>query len=104
MENSKDRQEQKKDEYAPPRFVELVLSVSAGALQAMGLGIPDPNKEGKEPELNLELARYSIDLLDLLKEKTKGNLEAEEEKFLEEMLHQLRLKFIETSKKHKEEA
>lgn len=105
MEETKERPEQqgqKKEEYTPPRFVELVLSVGAGALQAMGLGIPD--KEGKEPEPNLELARYSIDLLDLLREKTRGNLNEEEGKFLEEMLHQLRLKYLETADKRTEEA
>jgi len=87
-------------EYKPPRFLELVLSVGAGALQALELGIPDKDGERKEP--NLELARYSIDMLELLKEKTKGNLEAEEERFLEEMTHQLRLRYVEVANKSKE--
>lgn len=87
-------------EYQPPRFLELVLSVGAGALQALGIGIP--SKEGEKEEPNLELARYSIDMLVLLKEKTRGNLEQEEERFLENMLHQLRLRYVEVAKQSKE--
>ncbi len=91
---------EKKKEYKPPRFLELVLSVAAGALQALELGVPD--KEGKKEKPNLELARYSIDMLELLKLKTNGNLEAEEERFMQEMLHQLRLRYVEAAKQSKE--
>jgi len=49
--------------------------------------------EGKKT-VNLELAKYSIDMLDLIKEKTKGNLTPEEEKFLNGALYDLRMKFI----------
>ena len=86
--------------YQPPRFLELVLSVAAGALQVLELGVPD--KKGKKEKPNLELARYSIDMLELLKLKTKGNLEAEEERFLQEMLHQLRLRYVEAVKQSKD--
>ncbi len=86
--------------YQPPRFLELVLSAAAGALQALELGVPD--KEGKKEKPNLGLARYSIDMLELLELKTKGNLEAEEERFLQEMLHQLRLRYVEAAKQSKD--
>ncbi len=88
-------------EYNPPRFMELVLSVGAGALQALGIGI---QAEDEKNEPNLILARYSIDLLELLEKKTQGNLEDEERKFLEQMLHQLRLKYLEVAKHAQEEA
>jgi hypothetical protein len=93
------QQPESKPEYTPPRFMELVLSVGAGALQALGMGL---ESGGKESEPNLDLARYSIDLLELLEGKTKGNLEEEEERFLTEMLHQLRLKYLEVANKTKE--
>lgn len=86
--------------YQPPRFLELVLSAAAGALQALELGVPD--KKGKKEKPNLGLARYSIDMLELLELKTKGNLEAEEERFLQEMLHQLRLRYVEAAKQSKD--
>lgn len=86
-------------EYTPPRFMELVLSVGAGALQALGVGLESTDE--KTPP-NLDLAKYSIDLLELLEDKTKGNLEDEEERFLKEMLHQLRLKYLEVANKTKE--
>jgi hypothetical protein len=44
------------------------------------------------------LARQSIDILGLLSEKTKGNLTGEEERLLEHVLYELRLRFVEVSK------
>jgi len=98
-EEQKSSTEQEKG-YQAPRFLELVLSAAAGALQAFGLGIPD--EDGKKEKPNLGLARYSIDMLELLELKTKGNLEAEEERFLQEMLHQLRLRYVEAVKQSKD--
>lgn len=98
-EEQKSSAEQEKG-YQPPRFLDLVLSAAAGALQSLELGVPD--KEGKKEKPNLGLARYSIDMLELLKLKTKGNLEAEEERFLQEILHQLRLRYVEAVQQSKE--
>jgi hypothetical protein len=47
---------------------------------------------------NLELGKRLIDLLDLLRDRTKGNLEEEEEKFLEACLARLKLAYIERMK------
>lgn len=88
------------EEDKTPRFMDIVFSTSAGALQGLGLGITD--KEGEKPKVNLELARYSIGMLELLKVKTDGNLDGEESKFLEEMLHSLRLKYLEIANQAKE--
>ena len=57
--------------------------------------LKDPISEKEEQ--NLELAKRLIDLLDLLKEKTKGNLKAEEEKLLDLALHQLKAVYLERS-------
>ena len=77
-------------------FTTFVLSVSSAAL--MGLGItPRPGSSGKK-EIDLELARQNIQLLELMKEKTKNNLSNEEDKLLEGLLFETRMRFIEVQK------
>jgi len=76
----------------PLDFSSLVLPFYTQAVIKLGLA-KDPltNKEEK----NLELAKRLIDLLGLMKDKTKGNLKSEEEKFIEACLHQLRTAYME---------
>lgn len=76
-------------------FTTFILSVSTAAY--MGLGLV-PTEEGKSPKVDLELARQNIDLLELIFEKTKGNLTPEESKLLESMLFETRMKFLEAQK------
>ena len=76
-------------------FTTFILSVSTAAY--MGLGLV-PSEEGKSPTLDLALARQNIDLLELIFEKTKGNLTSEESKLLESMLFETRMKFLEAQK------
>jgi hypothetical protein len=75
----------------PPSFSLLVATFASQAMVAFGKA-PDPI-EGKT-EVRLELARHAIDMLDILEQKTKGNLEAEEAAMLEGILHQLRMEFM----------
>lgn len=84
------------DKKEPSQFSTLVLSLASTALIKMGL---DP--EHKE-EKNMELARWNIDLLELLKEKTKNNLNGEESKILDSCVNDLRLQFIQSQNKEKE--
>ena len=58
--------------------------------------IDNPLQQNKT--INLDLAKYSIDLLDLIKQKTEGNLTEEEEKFINGALYDLRMKFIAQSR------
>jgi hypothetical protein len=76
-------------------FTAFVISLASSA--AMHLGdLPDP--EGAQaPEPNLEGAQQMIDILALLDEKTRGNLSAEERQVLEQVLYELRLRFVEVS-------
>ena len=78
----------------PLDFSSIVLPFYTQAVIKLGLA-KDPltNKE----EADLELAKRLIDLLGLLKEKTKGGLKPEEEKFLDACLHQLRTAYMEKS-------
>ncbi|MCM8767191.1 MAG: DUF1844 domain-containing protein [Candidatus Omnitrophica bacterium] len=53
-------------------------------------------------EKNLEMAKQIIELLDVLKEKTNGNLSKEEEKFLESTISDLKLNYVEELSKEKQ--
>ena len=74
-------------------FSTFVLSLATSALYHMRL-VPDPEK-GELPELNLPLARQTIDTLEMLQEKTRGNLDEEERKLLESLLYEVRMRFVE---------
>jgi hypothetical protein len=67
------------------------LSIGSSAAMAMGLA-PNPNTQ--KVEKDLDMARFHIDLLVLLKDKTKDNLEAEEQKFLDSVITDLQMKFV----------
>jgi hypothetical protein len=78
-------------------FSMLVLSLSQTALMHLGEA-PHPEGEPAAPP-NLPLARQTIDLLGVLQEKTKGNLTGPEEHLLDQVLYDLRLRFVELSKR-----
>ena len=73
-------------------FNAFALSLGSSALINLGEA-PDP-VTGKTQDPDLPLAQESIDLLALLEEKTKGNLTADESRFLQTMLYDLRMRFI----------
>ena len=72
----------------------LFLSLGSSAALSLGLA-PDPHS-GKT-EVNLDLARFNIDLLSVLKDKTKNNLSTDEGRFLDSILADLQLRFVEAS-------
>jgi hypothetical protein len=79
-------------EFLPPLdFSSIVILLYFPALVQLGL-VEDP-ATGAWQE-NLGLAKRNIDLLDLLKDRTKGNLEGEEQKFLDGVLDQLKLAYL----------
>jgi len=85
--------------FLPPlEFSSLVVLLYFPSL--IQLGLMDDPASGERRE-NLVLAKRNIDLLDLLKDKTKGNLEAEEEKFLEDALGQLKLAYLKKAERLK---
>jgi Domain of unknown function (DUF1844) len=80
------------EDFLPPlEFSSVVLLLYLPALIQLGL-VEDP-ATGQVQE-NLGLAKRNIDLLDLLKDRTKGNLGPDEEKFLEGVLDQLKLAYL----------
>ena len=84
------------DGYPPIDFTTFVLSLGTSAL--MHLGEPLPGAPGPG-EVNLPLARQTIDLLSLMEQKTRGNLSGEEERLLTQLLFDLRLRYVDKAKK-----
>ena len=77
-------------------FLPFVMSLAHTAAVHFG-DIPDP-VSGQTSEPNLAAAQQMIDILSLLEEKTRGNLTAEERQILEQILFELRMRFVEVSK------
>lgn len=75
----------------PVAFNSFIMSLATQALVQMG-EMPTPN--GMDIPLDMESARQTIDILAMLQRRTRGNLAPEETRFLEEVLHSLRVSFI----------
>ncbi len=76
-------------------FYTFVLSLGSSAFVHLG-DAPHP-ETGKQVEPDLLVAKQTIDIIAMLGEKTKGNLTEEEEKFLETLLDDLRIRFVQKS-------
>ena len=103
-EAQKEKEEIKKEEQESPHeqerrmppgdFAGLVSMLTTQAFFAMGvIGMKEDGKE-QEVHRDMELAKYYIDLLGMLEEKTKGNLSAEEQKMLSGSLYQVRMIYV----------
>jgi len=76
---------------SPIDFTTFVLSLGSSAFVHLG---DAPHPESQRTEVNLVLAQQTIDLLGMLQEKTRGNLTPEEERFLQSLLSDLRLRYV----------
>ncbi|HEY4715556.1 MAG TPA: DUF1844 domain-containing protein [bacterium] len=77
-------------------FSNFILSLNAQALVFLGV-LPHP--ETNKIDANILISKHTIDLLEILKEKTKGNLTQEEASLLDEILFRLRVVYVEVQKK-----
>lgn len=84
----------------PPDFLHLVSGFAAEVLMHLGL-MRHPLTE--KTEVNLPHAGYTLDLLDMLREKTRGNLTEEEQKYLAAALYNLRLEYVRVARERKAE-
>ena len=77
-------------------FSTFIFSLSSSALVHLG-EIAEPNTQAKR--LDLPMAKQIIDTLGMLEEKTRGNLDTDEERLLKSVLYDLRLRFVQKSGK-----
>ena len=88
-----------------PLYISIMMSLEASAMQSLGK-IANP-MTGKI-ERNLEQARMTIDMVEMLEKKTSGNLTADEENMTKRILYQLRMNYVDEvnadSKKSEEQA
>lgn len=95
QEEAQEKQEQQEDMSHGPlpegNFAALISMLTTQALFALGL-LQIKGQEKRQPDL--ELARYNIDMLETLQEKTKGNLTREEEIVLANTLNDLRMGYV----------
>jgi hypothetical protein len=76
------------------RFIEFVMMQAQQAAMFLGR---IPNPQTGEPEINLDLARLFIDQLEMVQEKTRGNLTKEEGEILTRVLSDLQLAFVQAA-------
>ncbi len=79
-----------------PDFGLLCYSIASQAMVC--LGVTPPGKEA-EAKVDLPAAKYSIDTLEMLREKTEGNRTAEETQILLSLLYDLRMRYVEQSRR-----
>ena len=84
------KKEEGDDALAPPDFSSFVFSISTTVLMDLGEIEHPINKEKK---VNLKMAKHSIDVLDMLKDKTEGNLTDQESALITNILSDLKLRY-----------
>lgn len=89
-EEDHDAEHEESDDIQPMSFNIFVLSLNASALIHLGQAA---QPEGGASEVNVPLARQTIDILSMLEEKTRGNLSGEEERLLHQILFDLRMRY-----------
>jgi hypothetical protein len=88
--------------FAMPKisFSTFIMSLNASILVSLGL---ETDPISGEKAVNLPLARQTIDILGMLEQKTKGNLEDDERRLLTHMLYELRILYIKAKEKPEEQ-
>jgi hypothetical protein len=81
-------------------FMQLILTFQMAAWQQMGK-VKNPMTD--KIERNLEQARFSIDILEMIRKKTEGNLAEYEKQFLSKSISELQLNYIDEAEKEKKE-
>jgi hypothetical protein len=93
----------------PPRPEDLpkidvstfVLSLAASGLLHLGRTPPMGGGDAEPMPVDLPLARQSIDTLEMIGEKTRGNLDEEETKLLQSVLYELRMEYVRVERERK---
>ncbi len=92
---SEQEKQQTEQENAPLPQADFAALVSMLITQTFfALGFVGQSDQEEKPEPDLKLAKYLIDMLSTLEEKTKGNLADDEQKMLTDALYQLRISYV----------
>ena len=75
----------------PVDFASFIMMLTNNVMVFLG---QVPNPMTQQPQVDLEQAQHTIDIIMMLREKTRGNLTDEEESFLQELLPQLQMAFV----------
>jgi len=78
-------------DYPQVNFTNFVISLSTSCLFQFG---DFPEYEGGKAEKNLPAAKQTIDILDMLNEKTKGNLDQNEANLIQGVLYELKMRYV----------
>ncbi|MDR0621694.1 MAG: DUF1844 domain-containing protein, partial [Deltaproteobacteria bacterium] len=79
-----------------PTFSTLVLALATSVMISLGEHVPEA---GEPPRVDLPQAKHTIDMLGVLEEKTRGNLDETEDQLLKTLLYDLRIKYVTLIKK-----
>ena len=91
VQESSQTEPKKESDYPQVNFTNFVLSLSTSALFHFG---DFPEYEGGKTEKNLPAAKQTIDILDMLSEKTKGNLNENENNLIQGALYELKMRYV----------
>ena len=97
MEAAKEAEKQqanRKDTFPKVDFSSFILSIYSSGLVQLGK-VEDPTTGGVEK--NLSMAKHTIDMMAMLSEKTRGNLNKDEENLLRALLSEIRIAYVEAS-------
>jgi len=95
QEKQTDSSKEKETEPFQVDFSTFIMSLTSSAFYHLG-DMPDP-ATGKK-EVNLPAVQQTIDMLIMLREKTKGNLKEDEKKLLEQLVYELQVKYVAKTK------
>jgi hypothetical protein len=95
QEKKTDSSKEKETEPFQVDFSTFIMSLTSSAFYHLG-DMPDPSTGKKE--VNLPAVQQTIDMLIMLREKTKGNLKEDEKKLLEQLVYELQVKYVTKTK------
>ncbi len=95
QEKQTDSSKEKETEPFQVDFSTFIMSLTSSAFYHLG-DMPDPSTGKKE--VNLPAVQQTIDMLVMLREKTKGNLKEDEKKLLEQLVYELQVKYVAKTK------
>jgi hypothetical protein len=93
-EAKKEKTQENQRQFPPGNFSALVSMLTTQVLFALGVVVPKELEDKAPPEPDFDLAKYNIDILADLQEKTKGNLSKEEADMLKQTVSQLQMAFV----------